>query len=73
MAAISSSAWNVITPNSLNIDSSCRMSEAGVIGYEPRNRGMPAFCAAATKPRASAVLPLMLRYMPGSSLAGAIS
>ena len=32
MAAISSSAWKVITPNSLNIDSSWRMSEAGVIG-----------------------------------------
>ena len=32
MAAISSSAWNVTTPNSLNIESSWRMSEAGVIG-----------------------------------------
>ena len=32
IAAISSSAWNVITPKFLYIDSSCRMSEAGVIG-----------------------------------------
>ena len=32
MPAISSSAWNVITPNRLCLDSSCRMSEAGVIG-----------------------------------------
>ena len=31
-AAISSSAWNVITPKSLYWESSCRMSEAGVIG-----------------------------------------
>jgi len=61
MAAISSSAWNVITPNSLYIESSCRMSEAGVIGYDPWKRGSPAFRAAATKPRASAVLPERLR------------
>ncbi len=32
MAAISSSAWKVITPKSLYCESSCRMSEAGVIG-----------------------------------------
>ena len=31
-ALISSSAWNVRTPNFLCLDSSCRMSEAGVIG-----------------------------------------
>jgi len=31
-AAISSSAWNVTTPKLLYIDSSWRMSEAGVIG-----------------------------------------
>jgi hypothetical protein len=30
--AISSSAWKVRTPNALCLDSSCRMSEAGVIG-----------------------------------------
>ena len=34
IAAISSSAWNVITPKFLCADSSCRMSLAGVIGYE---------------------------------------
>ena len=32
MPAISSSAWNVITPNRLCLLSSCRMSDAGVIG-----------------------------------------
>ena len=31
-AAISSSAWNVRIPNRLCLASSCRMSEAGVIG-----------------------------------------
>ncbi len=30
--AISSSAWNVRIPKFLCLDSSCRMSEAGVIG-----------------------------------------
>ena len=34
-AAISSSAWKVLTPKFLWRESSCRMSEAGVIGYEP--------------------------------------
>jgi hypothetical protein len=37
--AISSSAWKVVTPKFLCLDSSCRMSEAGVIGYAPRNSG----------------------------------
>ena len=32
MPAISSSAWKVVTPNFLCLLSSCRMSEAGVIG-----------------------------------------
>src|SRR5512146_2989307 len=32
IAAISSSAWNVLTPNDLEPDSWWRMSEAGVIG-----------------------------------------
>ena len=49
-AAISSSAWNVRTPNRLCRDSSCRMSEAGVIGYEPRNSGSPDSCEAAIRP-----------------------
>ena len=49
-AAISSSAWKVRTPNRLCLDSSCRMSEAGVIGYEPRNSGSPLRCEAATRP-----------------------
>ena len=34
-AAISSSAWNVRTPKCLYADSWWRMSDAGVIGYEP--------------------------------------
>src|SRR5215813_12158705 len=59
---ISSSAWNVRTPNRLYLDSSCRMSEAGVIGYDPRNIWSPASLAAVTSPLASAVLPVMLRY-----------
>jgi hypothetical protein len=32
MPAISSSAWKVVTPKPLCLLSSCRMSEAGVIG-----------------------------------------
>ena len=32
MPAISSSAWKVVMPNRLCLLSSCRMSEAGVIG-----------------------------------------
>jgi len=32
MAAISSSAWKVVTPKFLKCDSSCRTSEAGVMG-----------------------------------------
>ena len=32
MPAISSSAWSVVTPNALCLESSWRMSEAGVIG-----------------------------------------
>ena len=39
--AISSSAWNVRTPKRLCLDNSWRMSEAGVIGYEPRNSESP--------------------------------
>ena len=32
MAAISSSAWKVVTPNSYSRDSECRIADAGVIG-----------------------------------------
>ena len=32
IAAISSSAWKVVIPNSLSRDRWCRMAEAGVIG-----------------------------------------
>ena len=61
MAAISSSAWTVVTPNFLCLDSSCRMSEAGVIGYAPRTTGSSDRTRAATIPSASALLPVMLR------------
>ncbi len=59
MAAISSSACSVRTPKFLCFDSSWRMSEAGVIGYEPRNTGSLASWPAATSPQARAVLPVM--------------
>src|SRR6202034_3117454 len=67
-AEISSSAWNVRTPNRLCLGRSCKMSQAGVIGYEPRNNGSPASWDAAISPYARAVFPLMLRYVPGLSL-----
>lgn len=50
IAAISSSAWNARTPNRLCFDNSCSTSEAGVIGYAPRNNGRPARCPAASSP-----------------------
>src|SRR5438552_9416072 len=46
------------------------MSDAGVIGYAPRNSGRPERCDAAISPYASARLPLMLRYVPGGTVAG---
>src|ERR1700730_6381480 len=62
--AISSSAWNVYTGKLLQTASSCSTSLAGVIGYEPRNNGRPDLTAAATKPSAVALLPVILRYSP---------
>src|SRR5690606_40664890 len=50
IAAISSSAWKVRTPKFLWRLNSCRISDAGVMGYEPKNNGKPDFCEAATKP-----------------------
>ncbi len=73
MPAISSSACRVRTPNALCLDSSWRMSDAGVIGYDPRNRGSADSCDAATSPHASAVLPLMLVYVPAGRGAGSTS
>ena len=61
MPAISSSAWNVMIPKRWFLASSWRMSEAGVIGYEPRNSGSSARCDAAIRPYARARLPEMLR------------
>ena len=71
--AISSSAWNVRTPNRLCLLNSCRMSEAGVIGYAPKNNGNPARRDAAINPYANARFPLMLRYVPDGNAAGLIS
>ena len=50
MPEISSSACMVRTPNDLCFDSSWRMSDAGVIGYEPRNRSRPDCRLAASSP-----------------------
>ena len=49
-AAISSSAWNVRTPNALCRASSSRIEEAGVIGYAPRKRSSPESFEAAISP-----------------------
>src|SRR5688500_14642853 len=49
IAEISSSAWIVVTPKRLSRDSACRMSDAGVIGYEPRTSDRPDRWAAATR------------------------
>ena len=64
MAAISSSAWMVVTPKCLNFDSSCKTSLAGVIGYAPSVSSSPLSSVAAIKPQAVAWLPPMLRYLP---------
>ena len=50
MPAISSSAWNVRTPKRLCLLSSCRMSDAGVIGYAPRYSGSRDRSDAAIRP-----------------------
>ena len=49
-AAISSSAWNVLTPKCFSCASCSRTSEAGVIGYAPRNNGSPESLLAAMSP-----------------------
>ena len=59
-AAISSSACTVRTPKCLCLASSWRMSEAGVIGYDPSVTGSLASWPAATMPQARAVFPVML-------------
>ena len=61
IAAISSSAWNVTTPNSFRAASSSRIDEAGVIGYAPRKSCKPDSCDAAMSPYDSAVLPVICR------------
>src|SRR5262245_3992256 len=52
IAAISSSAWNVVTSYSLIRDRKWSTGLAGVIGYEPKNIGRLANCAPATSPSA---------------------
>ena len=49
------------------------MSEAGVIGYALRKSGSFDCTLAATSPSASAWFPVMFRYVPGGSWAGATS
>ncbi len=72
MAAISSSAWKVVMRKRRYFDSSWRMSLAGVMGYEPKKSRRPPCCPAATSPSASALFPVMLRYLPGWRRAGEI-
>ena len=50
------------------------MSDAGVIGYEPRNTGRPVRTPAATRPYDSARFPVMLRYLPAGigAIVGAV-
>ena len=60
-AAISSSAWNVRTPNALCRASSSRIDDAGVIGYAPRKRSRPESFDAAISPYDSALLPVICR------------
>ena len=60
-AAISSSAWNVRTPNALCFASSSRIDDAGVIGYAPRKSGSFESFDAASSPHESAVLPVICR------------
>ena len=50
MAAISSSACRVVTPKRLSRLSVCRMSDAGVIGYEPSTSGSRAWCGGGDEP-----------------------
>ena len=72
-AAISSSAWNVRTPNDLCRASSSRTELAGVIGYAPRNRSRPESFEAAISPyaerRVAADLPVdARRHLRGCDL-----
>ncbi len=61
MPAISSSACTVVMSKFLCLLSSCRMSDAGVIGYVPSTTGSFASWAAVTMPYAVAVLPVIWR------------
>jgi hypothetical protein len=60
-AAISSSAWIVRTRKRLCIASSSSTLEAGVIGYAPYTMGSVDRWLAASRPQASARLPVMAR------------
>ncbi|SHV15087.1 Uncharacterised protein [Mycobacteroides abscessus subsp. abscessus] len=66
-------AWKVSTSKFLYLLSSCRMSEAGVIGYVPSTTLVFASRPAATTPYAIAVLPETCRYSPAGSDALATS
>ena len=58
MPAISSSAWNTLAPSDLCFASSCNISVAGVIGYDPKYNGLPERSDAASKPHAVAIFPV---------------
>ena len=58
--AISSSACKVLTPKFLYVLKYCRISVAGVIGYDQRNNGRPLLTDAVRNPRAVASLPDIL-------------
>ncbi len=66
-AAISSSAWIVLTPKWVWRESSWSSSDAGVIGYDASTSGSRLRTLAAISPSDSAVVPLTLRYVPGAT------
>src|SRR5690606_35275312 len=70
MAAISSSAWNVLTPYLRWRARAWGVSDAGAMGYEPEDIGRPAAWAATIRPEARAVLPVTFGDVPGGRVAG---
>ena len=59
--AISSSAWNDVILKCGSSTTLCRISVAGVIGYEPRNTLIPVCFAAVAIAMAMARFPVTLR------------
>ena len=68
IAAISSSAWKVITPYRVRPARVCSSTEAGVMGYPAKiMRSSPVARSPASSPHASASVPLTVRYTPGAT------